>query len=240
MKIQLNQAAADAIVTRLSPTEERGDFGHHISDLTACLRKRWLDHNKPADGPNQLALTFLRGSALHQLLSGEASEAQFALDDLIGTVDHIDTHGGLWEWKTTMIWAGKLDDPSAWPESWLMQVAAYVYMNSNQSTRAGDDDIIPNYSINVGILHLQGDGRSNRLAQLRVYKITFTPEELAANWLTLRSRSATLLAGPEPAVTTRLGQWECKFCAHLPYCLPELKQMGEFPRTVRESPDVAS
>src|SRR3990167_4123807 len=74
MKIQLNQAAADAIVTRLSPTEERGDVGHHISDLTACLRKRWLDHNKPADGPNQLALTFLRGSALHQLLSGEASE----------------------------------------------------------------------------------------------------------------------------------------------------------------------
>ena len=225
MKIAVNTAAADAVITSLAEREPRGDFGRHISDLTACLRKRWLDHYAPpSDTPDPLLLTFLRGEVLHKMLSLDAEELSLTRDLLLGTIDHIDDDGHLWEWKTTMIWAGKLDDPSAWPESWLMQVAAYVYMAEMRD-------------INVGVLHLQGDGRSNRLAQLRVYTLEFTPEELSDNWLTLMSRSAIITATGgdtmtecypvEPPVTTRLGSWECKSCAHLAHCLPDLNLLKQ-------------
>ena len=231
MKINNNAAKADEIVTRITARDERGDFGRHISDLTACLRRRWLDHYQPTTGPSPLGLTFLRGTILHEALSGHAEEVKREVDGLLGTVDHIDDDG-LWEWKTTMIWAGKLDDPTAWPESWLMQMAAYCYMHGT-------------LIINVGVLHLQGDGRSNRLACLRVYRIEFTPEESLANWKILRERSEVLtwkdlfgLHEPvEPPVHYRLGAWECRNCPHLSHCLPELKLLGD---KVKEAPDGSS
>ena len=228
MQIKNNAAAANAIVTKLTADRpERGDFGHHISDLTACLRRRWIEHRSTNKGASPYALTFLRGSALHQLLSGATSkELELRRDGLIGTIDHIADNGSLWEWKTTMIWEGKLDDPSAWPESWLSQVMAYCFLAE-----------IP--SINVGILHLQGNGTTHRLASLRVYTLDFTEAELSQNWLNLRMRSQVVTADEEPAVGYRLGQFECKNCAFLGHCLPELKGLGDFPRTERDSMSLA-
>lgn len=225
MEIQANQAAADAVVTRLSTsTPNRGDFGHHISDLNACLRRRWLEHHQPPDGPNPLTLTFLRGSVLHDMLSGGVPEIELHVDDLIGTIDHIDPDGGLWEWKTTMIWAGKLDDPSAWPEPWLIQTAAYSFMAGSirLSLPTSPDSLQDSIPVNVGVLHLQGDGRSNRLPILKVYRVTFTNQELLDNWLRLKSRSSLILSPTEPSVNTRLANWECKNCPYHPHCLPEL------------------
>lgn len=229
MEIRNNVKASTQIVERLTANRpERGDFGKHISDLTACLRRRWIEHHSTNKGASPYALTFLRGSALHQLLSGDdgTEEQSMEADGLIGTIDHTDSKGGIWEWKTTMMWDGKLDNPSDWPESWLSQIAAYCYLANA-------------LSINVGVLHLQGDGRQNRLASLRVYTVSFTDDELESNWHNLLGRSRIVTGGDEPPVMYRLGTWECKNCNYLAHCLPELKVLGEYPKTVRPAMSLA-
>ena len=223
MQIASNTAAANRILSHLSETTPRGDFGSHVSDLTGCLRRRYRDRFDPAPGPSPFTLTFLRGAALHQLLSGNSAETSITVDGIIGTIDHVDDKDGLWEWKTTMMWNGKLDSPADWPESWLWQTAAYCYLASTTV-------------INVGVLHLQGDGfrkgpGTSRMPILRVYCVIFTPEEIAANWAMLQSRRDVLLKSvadtAEPPVSYRLGSWECENCQHLAYCLPDLRLLGD-------------
>jgi|TARA_Y100000310_G_C20697691_1_gene826909 hypothetical protein len=187
---------------------------NHLSSYVYCLTKGFFDQKKQAIEPSdQEIMLFALGYGLQDVLTPSDAEAPvYKQDGIIYRPDLTFMPGSdvkaerLGEIKTTRRSARRHEENL--PETWIDYMKGGCYMRGTTQY-----DLI--------VLYLMGS-YAPPFPSIMADTITFTEDELQANWIRLMSRKAAYDNALETSQTPTPYQycydWECKYCRYRMVC----------------------
>lgn len=188
--------------------------GVHISDLVYCLRKAYARSQGmvSTELDPSTVLLFATGRAIQDYITGkpaEESERHLLVDGVYGTADYVDEEGVPWEIKATYASAARdiLDSPH-----YIDQLVAYCHM------LGVTEGCLAVFYINGYYDFMRKKPREGAVdgerSVLKVYHLTFTPEEVEEHWQRLMARRSVLEDSKNfyDIPVQHHYDWECKFC----------------------------
>lgn len=185
-------------------TIEEDRSGQHpsVTDLLSCLTKSYYNYSSgKLEYTKQTKIFFLIGLGLEQaLLSTRKEQAIGGQTD--GIFWHVDSRDhGLVEMKSTRA-SVKKQAGGDFPESWILQTKSYC-------------KVIGTLEVDVAIVYLIP-------ADFRVYRISYSEEEIEDNWSWMLGRKEVwdraVETGQAPASFMYNADYECKACQYLLLC----------------------
>lgn len=199
---QVEREILDALIKKYITSRTRDTI--HVSHLVYCLTKGYHELTNSLSPTDQEVMLFALGYGLERVLLREESHAEAGeVDGIKYSPDFVPLSGGKAELKTTRQSVGK-----EFPETWMEQIMAYCYAEK-----------LTNYDL--AVLHIVGNYKPP-FPCIAGYRLTFTQEELDANWANLLKRKMVLVVAletktpPPPKVWCK--DWECKYCRYKIRC----------------------
>ena len=184
----------------------------HISELELCPMKPYYARTLPEQPPlsEQAVLQFTRGRLFERMIAAELPVKE--KDGISGTVDG-ELNGGLIEVKSTATDMGNFTPAKAF-SWWLQRSKGYAVLHDTDS-------------LSLVVWFLVGDIWTAKTTKtdLRAWTLTFTKDELDANWAHLIGERAKMFACindgalPDEAwVKSRRKGFECGGCRYSCLC----------------------
>lgn len=199
----------------------------HASEIYSCFRKIYRNRTEPKTFDAETILKFALGFAMQEWFFGVEEEGK-VLNGVIYSPDHVFDPNNLGEFKTTRrgyekyakTADGKMDKTVpkvrfdvTENESWIDRTGAYcAEFNINKA--------------HILVFFLFSNELHAWTLEFTDAELEFIREENARrrDELTAVFKKASRKNAKLPPVTSRTGDWECKFCPYLSDCLPELKK----------------
>ncbi len=183
--------------------ESRDDGKVHVSDLLICMRKPEIQRQYEPSWTMRTLLMFTFGKSfekfIFQTILPEATRELEVEED--GIVGHIDFATDDLDYECKLTWTKERDDPNDLFEKqwyWLEQAGTYAIMRRR-------------YSCRFAVIHIP----SWPVPSLRIYRVTWTKEELGELWEIMQNRKEYYLSmitqGKYPHKTQH--KQFCKSCA---------------------------
>lgn len=189
--------------------------GFHVSDLVYCLLKQWasrrleeLPRKVLEQDPDETVLVWVIGRSHEDLLGQDLKkEPPKERDGITGSIDR--WHETLVEMKSTRMSAKKDLSEMGW---YTAQAAAYCCIHETTECLVMVFHIMGDY------FHQTTEGKAEQAspsAKLRIYKVSFTQEQLDDWWAELLRRKAILEGDEQPPLDdmySPMWDWECQYC----------------------------
>jgi len=210
MEFEEDQGLSDRLLQLLLVQKSSEKPLPHMTELIQCLTRSYYNRKGGNDigdyRPAKETVIFAIGRALEDVLMAPHSRHRkgvwdgisyevdaLALDPLSDLPLHV-------ELKSTRYSTGK--DPQEYSSNWHKQLLGYMYV-LNKTT------------MYLAVLHLIQ-------AELKMWKVTATEDELGANWYWLQERKVAYMGHIEreesPAAFQWNEEWECDNCMYKVMC----------------------
>lgn len=202
MRVQNNDQLADRLLAEMveDDAEDRSAMHPSVTDLIYCLTQSYYNYIAPVklESTRQTKIYFLTGLGLERNLLRQRKKKQ-GYGQYWGVHFHVDTvDEELVELKSTRMSVKKVETEI--PMRWLRQIMSYL-MPLNELEGRLEAELAVIYLI-------PGD--------FRVYRLTFTQEELDANWEWMMERKQVWdeseTTGVPPEQFKWNESWECDSC----------------------------
>ena len=199
-----NKELRDELLGRLIKKFEvdRSDVPH-VTELTNCLTKSYLDRVEPIEHDDQTLIGFMVGFALEQVLLRDEGQGAPPVEEFEGiflSKDYVDLYGETLDLKSTRMFPGDDGTPkTGWPEGWMSQFMAYL----RPRLEGNEDERIP---FGVAVVYIVA-------RRLEVGTLVFGRQEIYDQWDWLLMRRAiymkALASGEAPTPFKHNRDWEC-------------------------------
>ena len=180
----------------------------HLTELIYCLTRSFEDRMHPLPPTDDELMLWVTGFGLERVILHDFERPQPKTKDGISYhIDFLNLESGRAEMKSTRA-SIKTHDEHGLPESWLRQIAGYCHAEGQT-----EFDLL--------ILYLMGNYKPP-FPKVLASRLTFTHEELIANWQFLVQRKEAYLwyigNGARPEAYTWNMSWECGYCRYKVPC----------------------
>jgi CRISPR/Cas system-associated exonuclease Cas4 (RecB family) len=201
----ISKERPDVVETLLADINKRygldhGREGIHATDLMYCLRKaHWAKTNPLPPTPTE-TLYYIRGLGLQDMILNKET-VPVEKDGIVASPDYLVDGKIPLELKTTLIGKKRLDNYD-FPGGWIKQMKTYSYI----------------LGVKQAVLLIF---TMSTPTELLSYILTFTDEELLANWNELLGKKAELELALESNIPPRPfnEDWECRDCKYRLRCM---------------------
>jgi len=198
--------------------DDRNDGKVHVSDLLICMRKPEITREYEPQWTMRTLLMFTFGRAFERfifqaILPEATAELEVEEDGIVGHIDFGVGEAGSedMDYECKLTWTKEREDPYDLFEKqwyWLEQAATYAIMRRR-------------YSCRFAVVHIP----TWPMPSLRIYRVTWTKEELGEHWEIMQNRKEYYLGMKAQRLWPHKTQHKqfCRGCAVEDICkiLPE-------------------